>query len=214
MFGGEGAEQPADPKSHAGFAWRLRYLVEKMGSVLALAEAAKVSDSSVHSWLRESEPSRANLIALADAAGVSIEWLAAGIGPIQRDREVPSGFFVIRHVGRMVPGLPPVAFSNSYPSLIFRGTFVDDLVSSFAAGDAMSPTIRDLDLLLVDVTKKEKIDGIYVAIDSKPDLIVRRLQLRPGGKYRLLCDNPAYPPTDVDDIEIAGIVVWRGGTLP
>jgi phage repressor protein C with HTH and peptisase S24 domain len=78
----------------------------------------------------------------------------------------------------------------------------------------MAPTIRDLDLLLIDVTNKEKTDGIYIAMEAKPELMVRRLQRQPGGGYRLLCDNPAYSPSDVKDVEIAGRVVWRGGKLP
>jgi phage repressor protein C with HTH and peptisase S24 domain len=212
LFGGENAEQPADPKSHAAFAWRLRYLIEKMGSVLALAQAVGVSDSSVHLWLKKSEPSRGKLVALADAAGVSLEWLSAGTGPVQVDAGPPEGFFVVRQGYRMTPGAP-VAFSTGYLALAVSSIY-QDLISTFASGDAMAPTIRDLDLLLIDVTNRDKTDGVYVAIEAKPDLMIRRLQRRVNGGYRLLCDNPDYPPTEVEDLDIVGHVIWRGGKLP
>lgn len=130
----------------------------------------------------------------------------------------------------------PVAFSGNYLSLAVKSS-AGHLISIFATGDAMAPTIRDLDLLLIDVTSKESSEGI-VAIKAVPDLVVRhlehrystatptgiameapylvvrRLQRRPGGGYRLLCDNLVYPPFDVENVEIVGRVIWRGGKLP
>src|ERR1700683_1146123 len=75
--------RPVDPVSHAGFVSRLLYLIGKKGSVLALAQAAKASDSSIHLWLQKSEPSREKLVALAEAGQVNLEWLASGNGAIE-----------------------------------------------------------------------------------------------------------------------------------
>ena len=74
------AESLTTKNAGASFADRLRILVGRAGSVLALARSAGVSDSSVHLWLDGSEPSREKLVKLATAAQVSIEWLAAGEG--------------------------------------------------------------------------------------------------------------------------------------
>lgn len=48
-----------------------------------MAEAAEVSTSVLSKWRRgESDPSRSRLIKMATAAGVSLEWLATGAGPM------------------------------------------------------------------------------------------------------------------------------------
>ena len=48
-------------------------LVDRAGSVLALARDAKVSDSSIHLWLAGSEPSREKLVRLAQASNVTVD---------------------------------------------------------------------------------------------------------------------------------------------
>lgn len=51
-------------------------------SVRAFARDCGVTDSAVRKYIAgESEPSRERLVKMADAAGVSVEWLATGRGP-------------------------------------------------------------------------------------------------------------------------------------
>lgn len=65
------------------FAARLGYLVRKRGGAASLARAADVSDRVVGKWKAgESEPTVSRLVALARAAGVSVEWLATGRGAV------------------------------------------------------------------------------------------------------------------------------------
>ena len=55
---------------------------EQSGS--AFAKRCGISEGAIRKYLLGASPSTENLIAMADAANVSIEWLAAGRGPKQR----------------------------------------------------------------------------------------------------------------------------------
>lgn len=66
----------------AAFLARLRELAEDAGGVSAMARAAGFGESTLRKWLEGgSEPNRSRLVQLAHGAGVSVGWLAAGVGP-------------------------------------------------------------------------------------------------------------------------------------
>ena len=63
------------------FIARLHAILRHWPSADRLAKATGVSPSAFRKWLRgEAEPSRERLVALAQAAGVSVGWLASGEG--------------------------------------------------------------------------------------------------------------------------------------
>ena len=63
----------------AAFRSRLTQVIQSFGSVVALATAVGVSDNAIYKWLSgRGQPSVANLVALARAGRVSVEWLATG----------------------------------------------------------------------------------------------------------------------------------------
>lgn len=72
------------------FISRLSRCAEKAGSLYALAKKAGLGPATVRKYLRGSEPSRPFLVAIARAAGVSLDWLCAGTSPDNSDT-VPSG---------------------------------------------------------------------------------------------------------------------------
>lgn len=58
--------------------------LEGQGSVKAFARRVGISGTMLQSYLRgESDPSRQRLIDIAVLAGVSVEWLATGNGPMR-----------------------------------------------------------------------------------------------------------------------------------
>src|SRR6202035_1861952 len=58
---------------------RLDQVLQKFRSVADLARLIGVSDNAIYKWLSgRGQPSVANLVALAKASKVSIEWLATG----------------------------------------------------------------------------------------------------------------------------------------
>ncbi|MEX2126923.1 MAG: XRE family transcriptional regulator [Xanthobacteraceae bacterium] len=81
-----------------------------------------------------------------------------------------------------------------------------------AAGDSMTPTIGDGDLLLVDRTFDRVVtSGIYVLV-LEGMLHVRRVQTPGNGMIKLSPDNPRYDELVVhlgrDDLRILGLVRW------
>jgi len=99
----------------------------------------------------------------------------------------------------------------------------NDLYLIYVSGESMEPTLRPGDIILVDRRDTTvRRDGIYV-LTMDNTLLVKRLQSLPGGKVRVMSDNPAYAPFDMDkglldaefqdDAEGAGVigrVVWTG----
>src|ERR1700719_4436821 len=63
------------------FRRRLRLIMQQFGSVADLARAVGVSDNAIYKWVSgRGQPSMMSLVNLSKAAGVSVEWLAAGRG--------------------------------------------------------------------------------------------------------------------------------------
>src|SRR5579864_6788463 len=89
---------------------RLDQVLKKSGSVADLARVIGVSDNAIYKWLSgRGQPSVSNLVALADAAKVSIEWLATGHGaPVSKRSAVrrpkQSAFAYVARYDLKAPG--------------------------------------------------------------------------------------------------------------
>ena len=85
-------------------------------------------------------------------------------------------------------------------------------------GDSMAPTLIDGDDILVEPVAVSMAlrDGIYV-LQRDETLLVKRIAVSPAsGTLSIASDNPAYPSWNdcaVDDVRIAGRVVWAGRKL-
>lgn len=82
-----------------------------------------------------------------------------------------------------------------------------------ARGDSMEPTIHDGDQMIVD--ERDRTVGTTPAIfvlRLDGELLVKRVA-RDRASFRVLSDNPAYPPRVADAVEIVGRVVWLARTL-
>jgi phage repressor protein C with HTH and peptisase S24 domain len=84
-----------------------------------------------------------------------------------------------------------------------------------AAGDSMSGTFEDGDLLLVDLREQmRKDDGIYV-LRMDETVRVKRVAWRAGGAMEIISDNPSYgrqmlDVTDAQKVSLIGRVRWYG----
>ena len=81
-------------------------------------------------------------------------------------------------------------------------------------GQSMTPTIKDRDPLLVDITIREFTgDGIYLFSHDEM-LYVKRLQKKGKDRFKMISDNKHHDPEDirVDDTHILARVlyVWNG----
>ena len=210
---------------------RLRHLVDRFGSVAELSRAVGVSDNAVYKWLSgRGQPTVSNLVALAQVAHVSVEWLATGHEPGGAKRSNgratnPDDYvFVPRYDVRITTGRGnPIRSEQVVDYLAFKNDWVRtrlntdprNLLLIEAVGDSMTPTLEDSDLLLVDLGEPRfKHDGVYV-IRRNSDLAVKRLQRRPDGKLLIMSDNPAYTPVVVpaEGVRIIGRVIWAAGRL-
>lgn len=213
------------------FRQRLTRILQGFGSVAELARAVGVSDNAIYKWMSgRGQPSVANLVALARSGQVSVEWLATGHEPpesqcvarqsARRDEYV----FVPRYDVR-VPTARGGAIKSQQivDSLAFKADWVRsrlatdprNLLLIEAAGDSMSPTLEDSDLLLVDLGEPRfKHDGIYV-LRHNGSLVVKRLQRRLDGKLTIKSDNPAYEPQVVaaESVRVIGRAIWAAGRL-
>lgn len=212
------------------FRHRLTRILEQFGSVAALARAVGVSDNAIYKWLSgRGQPNLANLISLARAGRVSVEWLATG-----RVAESSTGskseanaaeyVFVPRYIvkGPAAQGFP-ITSEQVVDYLAFKVEWVHRLLRADsgnlllleAVGDSMSPTFSDSDLLLVDLGEPRfKHDGIYV-LRRDNDLSVKRIHRHPDGRLVIRSDNRAYDPCTVrgERLRIIGRVIWAGRRL-
>jgi len=87
------------------------------------------------------------------------------------------------------------------------------LVIIYVSGDSMSQTFQSGDMIVVDLANidlKDLIDGIHVLrLDDK--VMVKRIQIMPNKRIKVISDNPAYEPFELDeknDFQILGRVRW------
>lgn len=214
------------------FRARLAQLMERFGSVVALANAVGVSDNAIYKWLSgRGQPSVANLVAVARAGRVSVEWLAtgvepavsaggAGVSPHARSEYI----FMPRNHARFAGGREGVLRSDQVVDwLAFKADWVHeklkvesrDLILIEVVGDSMAPTFEDSDLIIANLAEPRfRQDGIYV-IRHDSGLAVKRIQRRPDGKLLVRSDNPVYESMVVaaERVRILGRVVWSGGRI-
>ena len=209
------------------FIARLHAIVDASGGASGLARKAGISPSGLSRYLAGGEPSRRVLVALADAAGVRVDWLAKGTGPM-RDSDaarLPGSTlrllpFLTQHKAELTASVPPA--SHDFTAQAFCYKWLNDngldsttLTVMQVRGDGMSPTLRRGDTVLIDMHAREIEDGrIYVLRDSG-NLLIRRLQIEAGNSIRALADNPQHREfaRDAAEIDIVGRVVWRGSLL-
>jgi phage repressor protein C with HTH and peptisase S24 domain len=202
--------------------------MQQFGSVADLAKAVGVSDNAIYKWVSgRGQPGMSSLVNLAKAAGVSVEWLATGLGPSKvsqepRESDEPEGFSGTRFGRLTLPGSSSLLESPQVVNLLrfephwFQRQF--GLEPAHAAlvevrDHSMTPTIDVGDLCLVNITTPLfKYDGLYV-LRSDNELTIKRLQREPDKALLILSDNPSYPPIRAANVNVAilGPVIWICG---
>jgi phage repressor protein C with HTH and peptisase S24 domain len=222
------------------FVARLHVILRHWPSADRLAKATGVSPSAFRKWLKgEAEPSRERLVALAEAAAVTVGWLAMGEGPEPRLQSVgkpPRGRGAANQsdlsLGHqefvLLPKRPEAAAAgpeSAVPPLAAEfialrhdwirstlGIEPDHLLVETAVGESMLPGIRDGDLLLVDIAEnKFRSFGVYV-LEIAGERLVKRVQPKLDGSLTLISDNAAYESEHVSPAQ-AGTVEVVGRVL-
>jgi phage repressor protein C with HTH and peptisase S24 domain len=167
--------------------------------------------------------------------GLNPQWLESGLGPmyISGQGDAPD------LDSESVPGSHHEEFSY-VPKVRARlsagggSMVVDEAVDSYYAfrhawlkrkgqisqmrlmrvsGDSMEPTLRDEDVVLIDLSQTETYTGKIYAVGIDEEIVVKRLDKVPG-KLVLVSDNRQfYPPIEVDlgddsNVRVLGRVIW------
>lgn len=183
-------------KPDPAFASRIERLCELAGGAADLAQKSGLSRRVIDKYAAGgSDPSRQRLIALAEAAGVSVQWLATGEEPAQADAQpLPSppdaaqGFsddfaLIPRYEVNLSagPGLLPdhehveerLAFSRVW--LRRNGINPDHAGLVRVRGGSMAPTLPDGALALVHAAEaRVDREGVY-AFSREGEAFVKRL---------------------------------------
>ena len=154
-----------------------------------------------------------------------MEWFLKLGGQMIPPDEKMTGFELIPRVKAVAGAGESFVIDDDVAGMYaFRREFLDrigvrakDAVMMYVSGDSMTPLICDRDTVLFDSKDTEAKDG-YIYVCSFGDaLMVKRLQIIPGG-WQLCSENPRYSPTPIQGVElqnfrIHGRVRWFGRVI-
>lgn len=221
------AEPSAYQPDDEAFAQRLRFAIDQAGSIAALAKRIDMSPSGVQRYLAGGQPTRRVLIAIADSMNISLLWLMTGEGAPARSDTLSDPHQGIRSLTRLPIYRQPASTSagelqedpRSIAGLGFcrfwlgqHGMEPGEVKGIYMSGDSMAPTILPGDTLLLNIAQRRVIDGNIYAFRQDEAVLIKRVQLEPGNRLRLISDNSRYTDTHFDsaDLECIGRIVWRG----
>ncbi|WP_354624873.1 S24 family peptidase [Psychromonas sp. MME2] len=202
-------------------------------SARSLALKAGVSPTALRKYIDgESTPNLERLIAIANAGGVSVQWLATGEEVAERVEYLeaptvgePSDFddFVLipGYSVQVSAGFGSVGNDEKIPTrhlafrkkwLQYKGFKPQDLIALWAKGDSMEPSIGDNNTLIVHTAENKPVDGNIYIFRLEDQLVVKRVQVNLFGSYLLISDNSHYPPmeikkADMEQFDVIGKVV-------
>lgn len=209
------------------FAKRMAKVLEIFnGNVSELARQAGITPPSAKRWLTgESDPQMSNLVKLARAAGVNVQWLATGEGTqyAAQSHETPAApaSTVTDTIGNSInindfvfipyydvaasaghgawtedePQKSTLAFRRSWLAAFVTRHFEQLSVVS-VRGDSMSGVLENGDTILINHTQTEPQDGLF-ALRIGNDVFVKRIQRIPN-KLIIKSANPDYEPFEID----------------
>lgn len=194
-------------------------------------------------WYEGSVPKAETLIKIQEVTACDLNWLLTGKGAPYLDQDTPAPVsapqvsdvlghpvdidefvFIPRYNVKAAAGHGLA--NEDHPSTLrmaFRKYWIKnylhadpkDLAVIGVEGDSMEGVLNDGDNILVNHAKNRPGNGLYV-IRIGEHLVVKRTQLMPRGKLRLISANEAYEPFEIDlsdetnDIRIIGKVEWFG----
>ena len=124
------------------------------------------------------------------------EVLAAAGGGAAVDKEVVKGY---------------LGFTRKW--LRDQRLMADQLAVIEVQGDSMEPTLRNGDIVLLDMRPPELRDSDIYTLRREGELLVKRLR-RQGENWLVVSDNIAYPVEPLDSsAQVVGRVVWLGRTF-
>lgn len=195
-----------------------------------LAQVLGVSPSTVSTWKKRNTVPYREIVRYCLLNEIEIEFAIFGetANPPKADAAWLENFVVVRRYGVEASAghgsivndeeiLEYMAFQRQWLRTI--GVTPDSAIVLTARGDSMEPLISSGDLVVVDESKKDLTDGIFVLrLDSH--LIIKRVQNLLDGRWLLKSENEAYDPITIstdqaEDLHVVGRAryTWAGRRL-
>ena len=180
------------------FSERLKHVIRALGTTgREFASRAGIGYSTVHNYLHAaSNPTLDNLVLLAKAGNVSVEWLATG----QQTSHKNTGSGIVA-----VPFIDQSNVLNLDAQLLVKKE-LSSLYAISISTDVMHPTFLPGAVLLIDTKDTKLTDNKLVVLKQSGDYLFKRIQVLIDG-IRLLSDNDNYPAITVAVDEIGNINV-------
>lgn len=177
---------------------------------------------------------------LAEACGVTLEWLLLGGVPsgkspiVDPEEKTPIVDFLNYDVqlsagSGVYPSREPIKKTVSIPRDILPKDVLEHekyVCALTVKGDSMQPSLDDGDLVLIRTDVESIKSGAIYAIRIDHSLLVKRLRLKANGNVEVVSDNPSYSTDELKASEIRqmihdggtpakiiGRVVWRSGAM-
>ncbi|HGL9597856.1 TPA: helix-turn-helix transcriptional regulator [Neisseria gonorrhoeae] len=193
-------------------------------------------------WNEGGLPKSETLKKIKQLKGCSIDWLLTGEGnpfpdeapkkslaydTLGNEVDTDEFVFVPRYDIRAAAGYGQfVGHEKPVFTMAFRRHWIENYVTRdtknlsviSVKGDSMEGVLNDGDSILVNHGENTPRDGLYV-LRINENLLVKRLQIVPGGITNVISANEAYPAFEInlndltDDVEIIGRVEWFGRTV-
>jgi len=217
---------------NGNFQSRLREIAKEYGGNRAICDKSGVSERTFANWLSgASEPKIIGIAAIAEAAGVTIDWLVNGTKPKQQlgahlnDQidmvKIPCLAPRLKHHPRgldhrlSVQNYQP--FSTDFLQNRLQQNDFDQLCLLEVNGDMLSPTANHGDYILINRGETQLADGLYAFIFKDVISIKRIVRTLEG--VDVISDNhtlyPAYkiPNEELDQLQIIGRAIWISKTI-
>lgn len=203
-------------------------LYEQRLSVNAFSKKVGISQQAISKIIRGETLNPKNIVEIATALGVDVNWLKTGEG--ERDADVfaftsekdddhtlrvdlldaelaahSSGIINLEYPDV----ISSIFFTHEGVKRILGRTTTDGVYMFKVPTDSMVPTITQNDIVFIDTNVKEYIgEGVY-SFNLNGETYIKRLQRLPTRVIMALSDNPLYHPFEItedlfDTAEIIG----------
>ncbi len=221
---------------------RINRVVSEIGTQIEAAKIAGVRSETIAGWKKgDQKPSLYSIIALCQAANISIDWLATGKEPMRlitareprsvafRPTDILEGYAMVPELdvqasagGGVIVDREDAIGQIAFDPQWLRERHINPSGARVltAKGDSMEPTIRNGDTLIVDTSIEVAVDSAIYVVVYGGALLVKRIFMKRDGAIVLSSDNQALyaineeiAAGEVDQLHIAGRVMWYGRAI-
>lgn len=212
-----------------GFAERFTQALKKVGGIASFVKNSGRSRATVDRWANaQTPPSLLDIIEIARICDVSLEWLINEVGQmdgVSKVREEPGADVV------QIPILDARAAAGGGIENYLDGNVVGHFAFSAAElrrlgvdpanvralridGYSMMPTVADGRIGLMDISKRDLVDGKVYVLRAPDGLRVKRIHRRMDGRVVLVSDNKEHhapetlSPADAERMRVLGRLFW------